>query len=321
MKAIQKINYQAVKLSLIFCLLCFARPLHGQDIIFKTDGTTIETKVLEINPDNIRYNRYENPEGPRYTILKNEVIKIKYENGTEEIFAAEEAKKEAAEPKQNSLSHRESIFRSYKPYQSISASWLLDRPTKSFYRSTYSFFGNSLNLSLVIPLYKKLGIATDISSGAYAVDTAEITRLRFQETNKKYYIEHYPFTIATYLIGPSYSYRSQRITLVGAAMVGAAKFTKPEVREVTVKESKVSEKAKETIFAYNIRGTAQYLLGQNIFIQFSIEYLSANGTLTYNVEEKGWDTNYYQRYSTGTLKPELGHIGFGFGLGYAIHTK
>jgi len=60
--------------------------VNAQDIIYKTDGTEIKAKIIEVNINDIKYKKYENPEGPLYTVNKSELFKIKFENGTQEVF-------------------------------------------------------------------------------------------------------------------------------------------------------------------------------------------------------------------------------------------
>ena len=74
-----------IVLPLILCLLT-AICAQAQDTITKTDGSEIKAKVLAVNPDNLKYKLWENPDGPTYTILKSEVLLVKYENGYNEVF-------------------------------------------------------------------------------------------------------------------------------------------------------------------------------------------------------------------------------------------
>src|ERR1043166_7118725 len=59
------------------------------DMINLRSGTTINTKVLEITPEQIKYKRCDNLEGPTYTVNKNEVASIAYHNGMKEEFEAQ----------------------------------------------------------------------------------------------------------------------------------------------------------------------------------------------------------------------------------------
>ena len=59
---------------------------HGQDKVFLKSGEEIESKILEINIDQLRYKKYSNLEGPTFVILKNDIHMVIYENGESEIF-------------------------------------------------------------------------------------------------------------------------------------------------------------------------------------------------------------------------------------------
>jgi hypothetical protein len=67
-----------------FLLLIFN--LFGQDTIVLVNGSSVISKVLEINLKDIKYKKYDNLSGPNYLILKDDVETIKYENGTIETF-------------------------------------------------------------------------------------------------------------------------------------------------------------------------------------------------------------------------------------------
>jgi hypothetical protein len=51
------------------------------------DGSEIKSKVTEVNIQDIKYKKYENPDGPTYTIPKNKVFLIKYSNGSKDIIS------------------------------------------------------------------------------------------------------------------------------------------------------------------------------------------------------------------------------------------
>ena len=66
-------------------LLC-STSVFAQDVIVKKDGSTILSKVLEVNTDNIKYKKFSNQNGPTYTINKSEIMSINYENGDKDTF-------------------------------------------------------------------------------------------------------------------------------------------------------------------------------------------------------------------------------------------
>ena len=71
-----------------FCLpaiLTGVLQLSAQDIITKCNGEEIAAKVAEIGDTQIKYRKYENAQGPLYTLPASEVFLIRYEDGTREV--------------------------------------------------------------------------------------------------------------------------------------------------------------------------------------------------------------------------------------------
>ena len=61
----------------------------GQDLIFKTDGTEIKSKVIEITKDEIKYMKFEQLNGPLRNISITDVFMVIYQDGTREVFKTE----------------------------------------------------------------------------------------------------------------------------------------------------------------------------------------------------------------------------------------
>jgi hypothetical protein len=59
-------------------------PTHAQDRLYKKNGEILQVKIKEIGTRTITYKKYDNQDGPDYVVGKNEVDKVKYENGTED---------------------------------------------------------------------------------------------------------------------------------------------------------------------------------------------------------------------------------------------
>lgn len=59
---------------------------NAQDIITKVDGTCISAKVLEVNPEAVKYNLVDNPDGPVYVLFIQDIHTIRYENGFVETY-------------------------------------------------------------------------------------------------------------------------------------------------------------------------------------------------------------------------------------------
>ena len=59
----------------------------AQDVIVKKDGSTILSKVLEVGQSEIKHKKFDNQDGPTYTIKKSELQSINYQNGAKDTFS------------------------------------------------------------------------------------------------------------------------------------------------------------------------------------------------------------------------------------------
>ena len=66
--------------------VALAGNIYAQDKIYKANGDIIDAKIKNVGTKTISYTRFDNQTGPEYTIMKLEVSKIKYENGSEDNF-------------------------------------------------------------------------------------------------------------------------------------------------------------------------------------------------------------------------------------------
>ena len=58
----------------------------AQDVIVKKDGSTILSKVLEITQTELKYKKFNNPNGPTYTVFISDLQAVNYENGEKVNF-------------------------------------------------------------------------------------------------------------------------------------------------------------------------------------------------------------------------------------------
>ncbi len=91
------------KILTILLIIVLTIPAFSQDIITKTNGDEIKAKVQEISISEIKYKKFENIEGPTYTILKTDVFMIKYENGTKDVFGGTVEEEKEEQPNYSSL--------------------------------------------------------------------------------------------------------------------------------------------------------------------------------------------------------------------------
>ena len=70
----------------LLAILFIATGIKAQDIITLTNGTQIQSKVLDITPGEVKYKDFNNPDGPTNSILKSTVASIQYANGVRTLF-------------------------------------------------------------------------------------------------------------------------------------------------------------------------------------------------------------------------------------------
>ncbi len=70
-------------------MIILSTTAYCQDVITKTDGSTLKVKVTDIEEAVIKYKKFDNLEGPSYSLSKNDVAKITYTNGSVDKFSEE----------------------------------------------------------------------------------------------------------------------------------------------------------------------------------------------------------------------------------------
>ena len=71
---------------LLSALAFFAVSAAAQDFVTKRNGEDIPAIVDEVGPDYVRYRLWDEPDGVTYTMLKNEILMIRYATGRNEVF-------------------------------------------------------------------------------------------------------------------------------------------------------------------------------------------------------------------------------------------
>jgi hypothetical protein len=74
------------KLVFAICFL-YTINLFSQDVITLKDKTSIKSKILEVTETTLKYKKFDNQEGPIYTISKKEIFNVMYQNGDTESFS------------------------------------------------------------------------------------------------------------------------------------------------------------------------------------------------------------------------------------------
>lgn len=75
------------KLALLFVFVLFMLSARSQDTIVFKDASEIEAKVTDITIETISYVKWNNPDGPKYTVNKSEIFYVKYQCGDKDVFS------------------------------------------------------------------------------------------------------------------------------------------------------------------------------------------------------------------------------------------
>lgn len=76
-----------MKVLIIFFLFLFFFNSYSQDIIVKTNGVLIESKIKDVGSKFIKYHKFNNLKGSVFNIKISDVSEIKYEDGTVKVYS------------------------------------------------------------------------------------------------------------------------------------------------------------------------------------------------------------------------------------------
>ena len=79
-------NHNLKIVALTICIALTTLAAQAQDKLYKKDGTEIDSKVKSVGNNTVIYKRFDNQDRPEYTILKIDIAKIVYQNGTTDVF-------------------------------------------------------------------------------------------------------------------------------------------------------------------------------------------------------------------------------------------
>ena len=68
----------------VFCVCVVSA--FAQDVITLKNGDEIQALVQEIGESDVKYKKFDNPNGPNYTLKKSEIFMIRYANGSKDVF-------------------------------------------------------------------------------------------------------------------------------------------------------------------------------------------------------------------------------------------
>lgn len=66
---------------IVFITVLVYPTLKAQDMIVKKDGSIVKAKITEVTDESVKYKKADNPDGPLYTLSKENITSINYANG------------------------------------------------------------------------------------------------------------------------------------------------------------------------------------------------------------------------------------------------
>ncbi len=74
------------KFSVLIGILLLGSDAMAQDKITKKGGEILEVKILEVSPNEIKYQLFSEPEGPIFIMDKDRILEVTYQNGRTEKY-------------------------------------------------------------------------------------------------------------------------------------------------------------------------------------------------------------------------------------------
>ncbi len=73
---------------LFILFICSSNSIQAQDTLLMRSSENIIVKVIEVGTTEVKYKKQDNLNGPMFSILKSDLLMIKYENGTTDDFSS-----------------------------------------------------------------------------------------------------------------------------------------------------------------------------------------------------------------------------------------
>lgn len=310
-----------LQLTLTCCFLLCAKALLSQDIITLKTNEEIKAKVLEINDEEIKYKRFENLDGPLYTLKLSKVLKVRYENGFEEVFQVQEAPEAVSNTPSSQIEPLP-----FMPFQ-IELDAGIGLPLGDFALSAgdnagYARLGYYANISGTMPIARTWGINLMASLHSNSLNRGDFQNSFFlgQVLDSKFSSVSGAYTSISLMPGVSFESNLERLRVRFGVNLGLNTLKSPEfnysfVTPGTNVTTRYEFRPKSSLgFSSMVSAKFLYSLGSG-HLSFNINTLIRNNTITYNIKEIiGTEAFSNTLESTGT--DDMTAIILGLGLGY-----
>ncbi len=128
---------------LISVIVLVSAVLNAQDKIYQADGKVIEGKIYEVGTYEIRYKKTSNPDGPLYSIPRSYVLRIAYENGTEDVLnSVQKSSGDAGIPSKPAFKRQRVIGIDFFQMYYGNVSVFIERMKSPVYSMRFTWYGN-----------------------------------------------------------------------------------------------------------------------------------------------------------------------------------
>jgi len=131
-------------LCVVFCIN--VANMFAQDVIILKNGNDIQAIVQEISDDNVKYKKYDNINGPNYTLKKTEIFMIRYANGSKDVFADNTAPVANVAP--TPVTTQQSVQNKTEIYVNTQKKMYIWKPEETIYMRTNTLDGKSISLEI-----------------------------------------------------------------------------------------------------------------------------------------------------------------------------
>lgn len=138
------------RISISILLACAFSCLFCQDVIYKIDGTSIQSRIIEVSPSQIKYSLFATEGNPIYIIYKDDVLKIVYQDGRIESYS---------DKKSNDIDGKKYQYYSYRPIDTISKNYFgIDVIEFAYPNISLHYLKISSNSKMLYQFYGSLGL-------------------------------------------------------------------------------------------------------------------------------------------------------------------
>lgn len=304
-------------------LLCCAQTLLAQDIITLKTGKEIKAKVLELNDEEIKYKRFENLEGPQYVLQLSKVLKIRYENGFEEVFDVPTSPEEPMVVSDGQIEPLPFLA----PQIEIDAG--IGLPLGNFALTSgedagFARLGFYTNLSGTLPISRSVGVNFMVSYHSNALDRGDFQNSFFSglTADFKSSTVNGDYNSFSFMPGISYQGSYQRLFVRTGLNLGLNALTVPDynfswVLPQTVITTRYEYRPQTSIGFSAMAGVKLLYPLSKGHLSFNLNTLFRANTVTYDVKNIVGTFNFSETVES-TKNVDSNAIILGIGAGYCF---